>query len=139
MKPLTSFLLVSGFWLLVTVTHAGVELQSSGSSRKNTLKGYDFYDSSGKKTGYSMSNRRGGYDFYDVHGNKTSSTRQADKSIGGYNFHDASGIKKGSLKKAPSGEYIYKDKLSGKEARSAPQFRGGLGSLSPDEFQGKRR
>lgn len=135
------FFLLFGFWFLVfnDSLHAGVEVQNAANARKNSQKGYDFYDSSGAKTGYSIPNKRGGYDFYDVHGNVTSSLRQEEKGKNTYAFQDASGIKKGSLKKAPSGEYIYKDKQSGRQASSAPYVRGDVGSLSPDVFQGKKR
>ena len=118
---------------------SGVELQKTGSAKKNVQKGYDFYDSSGAKTGYSIPNRHKGYDFYDTHGNKVSSLKKEEGSKNSYTFRDSYGIRQGGLKKGASGEYLYKDTRSGKAVSSVPQVQGDIGSLSPEAFQGEKK
>ena len=124
--------------LLVDSASAAVRLQRLGSTKANSQRGYDFYDTNEVKIGYSISNRRDGFNYYDGSGNKIGELKKPDKDKEVYTFYDASGIKKGILTKMPSGVYYYKDVQSGKLTDSIPQVPGRIGSLPPDLFQGKK-
>lgn len=131
-----AILLILSF--LTVSAHAAVRLQRLGSTKANSQKGYDFYDTNSVKIGYSASNRLGEFNYYDGSGNKIGELKKPDEKKEEYVFYDSSGIKKGVITKMPSGAYYYKDVQSGKLVDSVPQVPGKIGSLPPDIFQGKK-
>jgi len=113
-----------------------VKYQRVRSAEKNSLGGYDYYNSAGKKTGYSRLHRKNGYNYYDNEGNKVGSLKLKNKLKKTYTYYDSQGIRKGTLKRRASGIYYYKDRDSHNIVDSVPSVKGELGSLSPNVFQG---
>jgi hypothetical protein len=104
--------------IIVLCTMVCAEQPGTAQSKPNVSGGYDFYDTTGAKTGSSSKRPDNGYDYFDQHGNKTGSILQ-DKDTGDYEYRDVEEIDRGSLTKEAYGGYRFKTK--GEDIATAEQ------------------
>jgi len=103
-------------------------------TRKNEVGGYDYYDSSGTKTGYSQKTYKGDYVYYDNAGNKLGALKK-DKKEGTYTYYNADNIATGTMRKTPMGDYRYTDKSEGGLRSITPPGSEDIGFMPPDTFR----
>lgn len=117
----------------------------SSNARPNVSDGFDYYDSSGRKTGSSSMRADGGYDYYDSYGNPIGRLEK-DETSGSFKYHDLNNITSGSLDQNSYGGFTFTDKDTSVITAEQSQIRrnydyanpygSGIDTFSPDTLRG---
>lgn len=121
-KLLFTIILVAGVIFIVPAV-LGKTPKGTANSKPNVSGGYDFYDSSGKKTGSSGKLSGGGYCYYDRYGNKTGYLKPTEEKKGSYQYYDVDNVRRGEFREDLYGGYRYYEKAEGLETQEQMQIR----------------